>query len=82
MASESEAHLAVARLAEAGLLTSGTEGTVRHSEKGNQLFTTLSRSIEEITHSLYGDLSPSDLEATHRTLTEIARRAHALLESK
>ncbi len=37
------------------------------------------RTVDRITDGLYGDLPPADLEATHRTLAEVARRANARL---
>lgn len=35
--------------------------------------------VSRITDEFYGDLPPADLEATHRTLAEVARRANARL---
>jgi DNA-binding MarR family transcriptional regulator len=85
VASEAEAHDAVARLLALGALTSGTSGTdgsVQHSARGRELFERLSLAVDRITNTLYGDLSPVDLEATHRTLSEVAARANKLLSAR
>ena len=37
------------------------------------------RTVDRIIDGLYGDLPPADLEATHRTLAEVVRRANARL---
>lgn len=37
------------------------------------------RELSRITDELYGDLPEADLEATHRTLEEVTRRANAKL---
>ena len=82
VASEAEAHDAVARLVALGALTSSADGSVHHSERGRELFERLSLSVDRITNTLYGDLSPVDLEATHRTLSEVAARANKLLSAR
>ena len=79
IAAEAEAKDAVDRLAGMGLLVSNDQGSIRQTEKGQQLFARLSKAIEGITTSLYGDLPETDLEATHRTLLEIGSRAARLL---
>lgn len=44
------------------------------------LFEPLREKVRGITTELYGDLPSADLDATHRTLEEIARRARARIE--
>lgn len=82
VASEPEARDAIANLVALGTLTSDADGPLLHSEKGRDLFTALSKSVEQITSTLYGDLPQVDLEATHRTLQEVAARANKLLAAK
>jgi DNA-binding MarR family transcriptional regulator len=72
----------IARLIKAGwLVADGDNIMLGHTEKGAALFRTLSDQIKEITQTLYGDLPHADLETTHRTLSEIARRASNLLQA-
>jgi hypothetical protein len=82
VASESEARQAVDDLLGLGILANGGDGALQHTEKGRRVFASLSQSIEELTRSLYGDLPPTDIEATHRTLVEVANRANKLLAAK
>jgi DNA-binding MarR family transcriptional regulator len=72
---------AVDNLIDAGLITANESAMLTHTEKGSILFMELSGKIKEITQALYGDLPSADLEATHRTLIEIAKRANSLLLS-
>lgn len=65
-------------LVRAGLLAKSQGEVLAHSEQGKALFARLSGEVEGITRSLYGDLPMEDLEATHRTLMEIAKRAQSL----
>jgi len=46
---------------------------------GEVVYRPVRRAVAGITDELYGDLPPADLEATHRTLAEITRRANARL---
>lgn len=46
---------------------------------GEAAYRPVRRAVDRITDGLYGDLPPADLEATHRTLAEVARRANARL---
>ena len=46
---------------------------------GEAIFRPVRRAVDLITDELYGDLPPADLEATHRTLAEVHRRANARL---
>jgi hypothetical protein len=46
---------------------------------GEAAYLPVRRAVGRITDELYGDLPPADLEATHRTLAEVARRANARL---
>jgi DNA-binding MarR family transcriptional regulator len=66
-------------LTRAGLIDRSQDDVLTHSEKGKAVFARLSGEVEGITRNLYGDLPIEDLEATHRTLTEIAKRAGYLL---
>lgn len=52
-----------------------------HTDKGSILFKELGGKVKDITQGLYGDLPSADLEATHRTLLEVAKRANSLLSS-
>lgn len=82
VASEAEALAAIARLADAALLQSAPDGGLQHTEAGRSLFAKLSKSVEDITGTLFAGLPEADLEATHRTLLEIAGRANKLLATK
>ena len=82
VASEPEARDAIAHLVARGALTGNADGSLQHSEEGRGLFTALSKSVEQITSALYGDLPEVDLEVTHRTLLEVAARANKLLAAK
>lgn len=66
-------------LISAGLITANQGNMLMHTEKGKVVFKTLSDEVAEITRALYGDLPIADLDTTHRTLTEIARRANNFL---
>lgn len=46
---------------------------------GDAVFRPVRDAVARVTRSLFGDLPVNDLEATRRTLGEVARRAHALL---
>jgi DNA-binding MarR family transcriptional regulator len=46
---------------------------------GESVYRPIREELDRISRELYGDLPPVDLEATHRTLTEVTRRANALL---
>ena len=76
-----EARLEIDRLIQAGLLKASESGELSHTDKGSALFNELSGKVKDITQSLYGDLPGVDLEATHRTLLEIAKRANGILAS-
>lgn len=82
VANESQAQEAITNLVSLGVLTNNADETLQHSRKGRDLFAALSKSIEQITSALYGDLPEPELEATHRTLLEIAARANRLLAAK
>ncbi len=79
VAGEEESRNAVADLVARGLLTSAADGRLQQSDTGREVFRRLSTAVEEITRALYGDLPQEDLEATHRSLVEIAARADRLL---
>jgi hypothetical protein len=61
--------------------TSGPGGDPRLAltADGEAAYRPVRRAVDRITDGLYGDLPPADLEATHRTLAEVARRANARL---
>lgn len=46
---------------------------------GEAIYRPIRLAVSRITDELYGDLPPADLEATQRTLAEVARRANARL---
>ncbi len=75
------ARLEIDRLIQAGLIKASESGALSHTDKGSALFNELSGKVKDITQSLYGDLPGADLEATHRTLLEIAKRANGILTS-
>jgi len=76
-----EALLEIDHLIQAGLIKANESGALSHTDKGSALFNELSGKVKDITQSLYGDLPGTDLEATHRTLLEIAKRANGILTS-
>lgn len=75
----SDGRRSVDALISAGQLAVDQAGMLAHTEKGAMLFRYLSAEIEGITQTLYGDLPAADLDATHRTLVEIGKRANSLL---
>ena len=76
-----ETRQAIEKLAGAGLITADEGDTLMHTDEGAVLFKELSGKIKDMTQALYGDLPGTDLEATHRTLQEIAKRANSLLSA-
>jgi len=76
-----EARQAIQKLTETGLIIADESDMLMHTDKGATLFQELSGKVKDITQSLYGDLPSADLEATHRTLLEIAKRANNFLSS-
>ena len=81
VSSINEARLEIDHLIQAGLIEASESGALSHTGKGFALFNELSGKVKDITQSLYGDLPGADLEATHRTLLEIAKRTNNLLTS-
>jgi len=79
VATEVETGEAVDELVRQGLLFANPAGSLQQTEKGRATFTDISKAVESITASLYGDLPQADLEATHRTLMEVGNRAARLL---
>lgn len=79
VANISNAQDSINHLISAGLISNNQNNMLVHTEKGASIFMPLSTEIEGVTRSLYGDLPIADLDATHRTLTEIAKRANNLL---
>jgi hypothetical protein len=86
VAPEDEARAAVDGLLGRGLISpaEGTHGAgygddtrLAPTAAGETVYRSLRRSVDRITGDLYGDLPRADLEATRRTLEEIARRANA-----
>jgi len=78
---EDETRQSIQKLTEAGLMAINESKLLTHTDKGSVLFKELSEKVKAITQALYGDLPISDLEATHRTMLEIARRANHILSS-
>lgn len=76
-----EVRLEIDTLLQAGLLKASGSGALSHTDEGSALFIELSGKVKDVTQSLYGDLPSEDLEATHRTLLEIAKRANGILTS-
>ena len=76
-----EARKAIQKLTDTGLMEINESGILAHTYKGSILFKGVSDHVKVITQTLYGDLPSADLDATHRTLLEIARRANGLLAS-
>ena len=92
VAPESAARAAVSGLQSRGLLAPayGVQGADRPggidedsrlapTAAGEAVYRSLRRAVARITDELYADLPPADLEATHRTLVEVTRRANARL---
>lgn len=92
VAPEATARNAVDGLLSRGLLVpaGGTQSRGRPAGDGEDLRLTLTaageaaylpvrRTVDRIADGLYGDLPPGDLEATHRTLAEVVRRANVRL---
>ncbi len=75
----SEARESISTLISARVITISPGGTLVHTELGAALFVCLSREIGGIRRILYENLPDADLEATHRTLMEITKRASDLL---
>jgi hypothetical protein len=72
------AEAALERLRSAGLLTTAADGSgMALTEAGEAVFRPVRRSVSEITEALFSELPRGDLDATHRTLTEVTRRATA-----
>jgi DNA-binding MarR family transcriptional regulator len=46
---------------------------------GEAVYLPIRRAVDQIAADLYGDIPTPDLEATHRTLAEVTRRANARL---
>lgn len=76
-----EARLEIDHLIQVGLIKASESGALSHTDKGSALFNELSGKVKDIAQSLYGDLPGTDLQATHRTLLEIAKRANGIFTS-
>lgn len=81
VASEAEARAAAEGLLSRGLIApaDGGDTPLALTHAGEAVYRPVRRTVDSITDGLYGDLPPGDLEATHRTLAEIYRRADARL---
>ena len=89
VAPEPEARVAVDNLLSRGLLApaEGTRGAGRDGENrrlaptpdGEAVYRPARQAVDRITDELFGNLPRADLDATHRTLAEVARRANARL---
>lgn len=76
-----ETRQAIEQLTEAGLIAANEHDILTQTDKGCAFFNELSGKVKTLTQTLFGDLPSADLEATHRTLLEIAKRANSLLSS-
>jgi hypothetical protein len=74
-----EAFQAIEKLTETGLIATDEDDVLTQTDKGSILYKELSDKVEHIIQALYGDLPNGDLDVTHRTLREIAKRANNLL---
>lgn len=72
-------HESIDSLVRTGLMAKNQSDVLTHTEDGQATFARLNGEVEDIIRNLYGDLPIEDLEATHRTLMEISRRAGNLL---
>jgi hypothetical protein len=90
IAPEASARTAVERLLSRGLLApahgahgaseaggDGEDPRLAPTAAGEAVFLPVRRAVARVTEGLYGDLPPADLDATHRTLAEVTRRAIA-----
>ena len=59
--------------------TEGEDPLLTLTPAGQSVYQPVRQSVLRIMGEIYGDLPAADLEATHRTLAEVARRAHELL---
>jgi DNA-binding MarR family transcriptional regulator len=77
-----EAQATVDGMRSSGLLAPAGDGddpALEPTEAGEAVFRPVRQAVSRLTEELYGDLPPADLEATHRTLEEVTRRANAHL---
>ena len=79
VASAVETQRVINRMVASGLLSFDGADVLLHTVSGAALFQGLSAKVKDTAQSIFSSLPPSDLEATHRTLLEISRRATALL---
>jgi DNA-binding MarR family transcriptional regulator len=57
----------------------GTDPLLVPTPSGEAVYRPVRQAVARTTGELYGNLPVTDLEATHRTLAEVTRRANALL---
>jgi DNA-binding MarR family transcriptional regulator len=79
----------VAAVVDAGLIAPATgpdaapvstdDPVLDFTPEGEGVYAPIRQAVDQITAELYSDLPAADLEATHRTLTEVTRRANARL---
>jgi DNA-binding MarR family transcriptional regulator len=77
-----EAQATVDGMRSSGLLAPAGDGddpALEPTEAAEAVFRPVRQAVSRLTEELYGDLPPADLEATHRTLEEVTRRANARL---
>ena len=77
-----EAQATVDGMRSSGLLAPSGDGddpALRPTEAAEAVYRPVRQAVSRLTEELYGDLPPADLEATHRTLEEVTRRANAHL---
>lgn len=72
---EAAAKQAIATMLSTNLLQLAVSGTWKQTSHGSELFRTLSEQVKGTTKSILCELQQNELEATHRTLLEIFRRA-------
>jgi DNA-binding MarR family transcriptional regulator len=66
-------------LAERGLVTGlAGDGPVTTTERGAEVFATLSAALQPVTERLYSGLDPAGLGQAKQTLAQVTERAHAL----
>ena len=62
-----------------GAVVGGGNPRLATTAAGEAFYRPVRRTVDLIIDGLYGGLPPADLEATHRTLAEVYRRANARL---
>jgi hypothetical protein len=79
VADRAEAESTVDGLVSSGLVAPRSGGGLGLSDAGEVRYRPVRQAVSRITDGLYRGLPAADLDATHRTLVEVARRAHVSL---